>query len=342
MKNQWQATASIEVLRKRAVIISLIRQFFADREVLEVETPSLSHHTITDPYLQALSTMHTLPGAESSRTFYLQTSPEYAMKRLLASGSGDIYQIAKAYRNDEVGRLHNPEFTMLEWYRVGFDMTALIEETVDLLKLCLQTDFVDKFTYSSLFEEHCGFNPIEISLQDLMRACNRFSLQDYAKTLKESLDDAGVDNNQSNDKRSELLKDSLLQVIFNQEIECKIGQQHPCVVSSFPASQASLATLSDCGRVANRFEVYYKGIELANGFHELCDADQQLARFKDDNQKRLSLGLAAMEIDSFFIDALAHGLPDCAGIALGIDRLLMLALDKPHIRDVLSFSYDNC
>ncbi len=322
------------MLRQRAAILQHIRQFFLTRNVLEVETPSLSRHTITDPYLQALSTLHTEPGATSSTQLYLQTSPEYAMKRLLAAGSGDIFQLAKVFRDDEVGRLHNPEFTMLEWYRIGFDMQALIDEVAALLMLLLPIDRVEQATYSQLFERFCHFNPIAISVSALISQCTQRNLTNYVKSLQQSL--------ASSDFNEILLKDSLLQVLFNQEIEPHIGQHVPMVVTHFPASQASLASLAEDSSTANRFEVYFKKIELANGFHELTDPNSQKARFEADNQQRSALGLPQNEIDQRFIGALQKGLPPCAGVAVGIDRLIMLALNKTSIRDVLSFDYYHC
>jgi lysyl-tRNA synthetase class 2 len=329
----WKPTASLDALRQRAAIVRSIRQFFHTRNILEVETPSLSANTITDPYLSAMSTHHTEPGASVSKKLYLQTSPEYAMKRLLAAGSGDIFQICKSYRDDEVGRLHNPEFTMLEWYRVNFDMQALIDEVAALLVTVLPSTAVEQFSYCELFERFTDFDPITISLHELRAYCNVNGLADYVKSLEKNIDE---------NYHSSVLKDSLLQVIFNQQIEPKIGISKPVVVTHFPASQASLATLSACGKTANRFEVYYRGIELANGFNELTQANEQLSRFQQDNLARVSLGMATKPIDDNFIEALRYGLPECSGVALGIDRLVMLASDKTSIKDVISFSHINC
>lgn len=333
MTTQWKPTASIDALRERAAIIRAIRGFFHARNVLEVETPSLSTHTVTDPYLEAMSTQHTEPGASHSTPLYLQTSPEYAMKRLLAAGSGDIFQICKAFRDDEVGRLHNPEFTMLEWYRVGFDMQALIDEVAALLVAVLPITEVEQFSYSELFEGLLSFNPHTIQMTELLAYCKSYGLADYVQSLQANMQ---TSNNQI------LLKDSLLQVIFNQQIEAKIGNCKPAIVTHFPASQASLATLSSSGQTANRFEVYFKGIELANGFNELTEASEQQFRFAQDNAKRKVLGLSLKAIDSNFLAALSYGLPACSGVAIGVDRLVMLASNKTSVGEVISFSHLNC
>lgn len=332
----WQPTASIDVLRERAAIIRSIRSFFEKRNVLELETPCLSRHTITDPHIDAMSTKHSLQGSVNSTQLYLQTSPEYAMKRLLASGSGDIFQIGKAFRDDEVGRLHNPEFTMLEWYRLDFDMQKLIDEVAQLLVEILKVSHIEQYTYCGIFEHSLAFDPINISLSELINFCHDNNLGDYAESMKISM------QVNKNDDAKLQLKDSLLQVVFSQLIEPLIGQNNPAVVTHFPASQASLATLSETGLTANRFEVYFKGIELANGFNELTNVQEQLDRFTHDNAIRVSLGMQSKAIDNNFLDALKYGLPPCSGVALGVDRLVMLATNMNSLDEVMSFSYRNC
>jgi lysyl-tRNA synthetase class 2 len=336
MGDLWRPSASIETLRKRAALLQNIRKFFAQRNVLEVDTPSLSANTITDPYLEAMHTLHTHPGASNSSRLYLQTSPEYAMKRLLAAGSGDIFQLCKAFRDDEVGRIHNPEFTMLEWYKVGYTMQQLIDEVAALLVVTLPIEQVKQSSYCALFEKYLEIDPLDVTLSALIALSSTLGLADYVSSLHANLQlSEGVHENA-------LLRDSILQVLFSTHIEPYIGKKCPIVVCYFPASQASLATLSEDGRTANRFEVYYKGIELANGFDELTDAQSQLVRFERDNQKRAALGLATKAIDKHFMAALNHGLPQTAGVALGVDRLLMLALQKDAIEKVISFSHHNC
>lgn len=252
------------------------------------------------------------------QSLYLQTSPEYAMKRLLCAGSGPIFQICKAYRNEEAGRNHNPEFTMLEWYRPGFDHFQLMAEMDELLTLVLDCPSADKITYQHAFEQHLGFDPLDISLSELKALAGKHGYGDIA------LDEHNGDN--------------LLNLLFSQHVESKIAQDRPCFVYDFPASQAALARVSPADlRVAERFELYFKGFELANGFHELSDAGEQRRRFEQDNRKRETAELPVIAIDENLLAALESGLPDCAGVALGIDRLLMLALQKQDIAEVMAF-----
>lgn len=326
----WQPSASIECLVERARILEKIRAFFVKRKVLEVETPCLSHYTVTDPYLSAFNIECTEASPHIPQ--YLQTSPEFAMKRLLAHGSGDIFQISKAFRKDECGRQHNPEFTMLEWYRLGFTMSDLIDE-VSLLFKTLNPDLsCEHYTYQQVFKKFCKIDPLSIDLSTLISKCKNYELDDYVESLLSNIKGEFSDN---------LIKDSLLQVIFNRYIEPHIGKDVPAVVSHFPLSQASLATINPESQTANRFEVYFKGFELANGFNELCDAKQQRERFELDNKKRQAMGLNSTKIDERFICALEHGLPPCSGVALGIDRLIMCLLDKNHISEVISFNAQN-
>ncbi|MBT1064022.1 elongation factor P--(R)-beta-lysine ligase [Bowmanella sp. Y26] len=318
----WQPTADIEVLQKRASMMRTIRDFFAKRDVWEVETPNLSSATVTDEHLQGFSTVFVGPGAAAGRTLYLQTSPEYAMKRLLAAGSGAIYQICKAYRNEEAGRRHNPEFTMLEWYRPGFDHFALMQELDELIQSLCHTQPADRISYQQACLEHLQLDPLSSNLEELREAANKLGHGDLAA-------------NESD-------RDVLLQLLFCDGVEPHIGQVRPCFVYDFPASQASLAKLNpDDRRVAQRFELYFRNLELANGFHELDNAEEQLARFEQDNLKRRQQGKAEKPIDPYLLGALEAGLPPCAGVAVGLDRVFMLALNKSQIRDVLSFDIGN-
>ncbi|HHG3516486.1 TPA: elongation factor P--(R)-beta-lysine ligase [Vibrio parahaemolyticus] len=320
MQTNWQPTASIEQLRQRATLIAAIRQFFAERQVMEVDTPAMSHATVTDIHLHTFQTEFVGPGyADGSKLFFM-TSPEFHMKRLLAAGSGCIYQINKAFRNEENGRYHNPEFTMLEWYRVGFDHHKLMDEMDDLLQLVLKCGAAQRMTYQQAFIDVLGVCPLEGSMTELKASASKLGLSDIAEPEED--------------------RDTLLQLLFSVGVENKIGQDVPAFVYDFPASQAALAKINPQDhRVADRFEVYFKGIELANGFHELDNPKEQLARFEQDNAKRIEMGLKPQPIDYHLISALEAGLPDCAGVALGIDRLIMLALGCDHIDQVTAFPF---
>lgn len=318
MTTHWQPTASLPQLKQRAAILAQIRAFFAARDVLEVDTPAMSQATVTDIHLHTFQTLFVGPGFANGQQLYLMTSPEFHMKRLLAAGSGPIYQICKSFRNEESGRYHNPEFTMLEWYRPGFDHHALMDEMDDLLQMVLQCGAAERMTYQQAFLTVLGVCPLTAEMDALKAVAATLGLADIA----EPEDD----------------RDTLLQLLFSVGVEAKIGQQAPAFVYDFPASQAALAQISPADeRVAERFEVYFKGIELANGFHELADGDEQLARFEADNRKRLEMGLAPQPIDLHLVNALRAGFPDCAGVALGIDRLIMLALGQDHIDRVTAF-----
>jgi lysyl-tRNA synthetase class 2 len=318
MSTTWQPTASIENLKQRAKIIQTIRNFFYQRDVYEVETPVLSQAGVSDIHLASFSTEFLGPGFANGLPLYMQTSPEYAMKRLLAAGSGAIFQLTKAFRNEESGQHHNPEFTMLEWYRPGFNAEQLMAEVDELMQTVLGTQQADYISYQDVFINVLECDPLTASLDELKRIASEQGFADIAAT--------------------ETDKDTLLQLLFCMCIEPKIGQQKPCFVYQFPASQAALARLnSDNPLVAERFELYYRNMELANGFYELTDATEQAARFASDNRKRETMGLKQIPTDSHLIAALAHGLPDCAGVALGVDRLVMLALDATHINQVIAF-----
>ncbi|MGD8111408.1 elongation factor P--(R)-beta-lysine ligase [Vibrio sp. TRT 17S01] len=316
----WKPTATTEQLKQRAGLLRAIRQFFHERDVLEVDTPAMSHATVTDIHLHTFQTEFVGPGYAGGSKLFLMTSPEFHMKRLLAAGSGCIYQINKAFRNEENGRHHNPEFTMLEWYRVGFDHHKLMDEMDELLQLVLQCGAAQRMTYQQAFIDVLGVCPLEGSMQELKSVADKLGLSDIAEPEED--------------------RDTLLQLLFSMGVESKIGQQVPAFVYDFPASQAALAKINPHDhRVADRFEVYFKGIELANGFHELDNPQEQLMRFEQDNSKRLEMGLKPQPIDHHLISALEAGLPECAGVALGIDRLIMLALGCEHIDQVTAFPF---
>ena len=269
----WLPNATLPQLKARALMLKKIRDFFAERQVLEVETPSLSQSAVTDVHLHCFKTafvgrnISDKPLVDGAVPLYLQTSPEFHMKRLLAAGSGCIYQVSKVYRNEESGRFHNPEFSLLEWYRVGFDHHKLMDEMQSLLMFILDCEAPTRCTYQDAFITHLDVDPLTASIEQLKVAGAHLQLGEV------------LDN--------ETDKDTILQLLFCIAIEPKIGQSAPCFVYDFPASQAALARINqDDNRVADRFEVYYKGIELANGFHELNNSQEQLVRFQADNVLR--------------------------------------------------------
>ncbi|MFM2480778.1 elongation factor P--(R)-beta-lysine ligase [Celerinatantimonas sp. YJH-8] len=319
--SNWQPSAAIEMLKARAQLLGTVRQFFAKRDVLEVETPALSEFGVTDLHLRNFATDLIGPAAPRGKTLYLQTSPEFHMKRLLAAGSGAIFQICKSFRNEEAGRIHNPEFTMLEWYRPDFSLPQLMDEMDALLQTLLQCPAAEYLSYQQAFINYLGIDPLNASRSQLIDAGKAFNVADLLST--------------------ETNRDSQLQLLFALGIEPKIGQQQPCFIERFPASQAALARIAtDDPRVSERFEVYFKGVELANGFHELTDANEQRRRFEQDNELRRQAGVPPMAADERFLAALTHGLPDCSGVALGLDRVFMLALGAERIEQVVSFGYE--
>ncbi|MFA3791706.1 elongation factor P--(R)-beta-lysine ligase [Aliiglaciecola sp. SL4] len=318
----WRPTATIQTLKKRAEINTQIREFFAHRNVLEVETPVLAHASVTDIHLQGFCTQFNSPLKPETESLFLQTSPEFAMKRLLCAGSGSIFQLCKSFRNEESGKHHNPEFTMLEWYRVDFNSSQLIDEIDELLQKILKTDPLDRHTYQQAFLTYCDIDPLNCTLKDLKRKAEYFGFANIAQ--------------------HETSKDVLLQLLCSQVVEPKIGRVKPVAITDFPASQAALARIKqDDPRVAERFEIYFKGLELANGYYELSDVKEQLSRFKNDNQVRQQSGLTEIGLDEHFMAAMENGLPDCSGVALGVDRLVMIACEVQNIDQVMSFSIDN-
>jgi lysyl-tRNA synthetase class 2 len=313
----WQPVAARALLELRATMLRQTREFFATRGVLEVETPLCVQHTVTDPQLQSLQVSSPGDGGR----WYLHTSAEYAMKRLLAGGSGDIYQICHVFRGGEHGALHNHEFTMLEWYRLGFTLADLMQEVRELLGSLLGPVLAgggESPSYATVMQRSLGIDPLTDS-DATIRDCAAAS--GFEPPLLRSCD-----------------RDQLLDLLMGARVGPTLGNQGPCFVHHYPASQAALACL-DPGdaRVALRFEVYLGGMELANGFEELGAADQQRKRFEADLQVRRQRELAQPAIDERLLSALAHGLPSCSGVALGFDRLLMQASGSPHIDQVLSF-----
>ncbi|SPY38361.1 protein YjeA [Pasteurella canis] len=288
--------------------------------MLEVETPILSEFGVTDVHLSTFDTEFNSPFAEQSKKLWLSTSPEYHMKRLLAAGSGPIFQLCHVFRNEESGRHHNPEFTMLEWYRPHFDMYRLINEVDDLLQQILDCPPTESLSYQFVFQEYVGLDPLSVDREELIAKAKEYNL------LSAEEED----------------RDTLLQFLFSTIVEPNIGKEHPIAVYHFPATQAALAQISsEDHRVAERFEFYYQGLELANGFHELTDVNEQLRRFEQDNVQRQKIGLPQRAIDKRLLAALQAGVPNCSGVALGVDRLLMIALQAQTIKDVIAFGIEN-
>ncbi len=316
----WRPTASMQALRHRAALLARAREFFAARGVLEVETPILSAAAVSDPNIESLSTRV----AGMPRLLYLSTSPEYPMKRLLAAGSGDIYQIARVFRDAERGRWHNSEFTLLEWYRLGFDDAALMDEVEALAGWLLAPhralERAERLTYADALRRHVGID----------------AHTDSDRALELAAADRGIHCG------AELDRDAKLDLLMGMVAGPKLGVERPCFICDYPASQASLARLKPGSPpVAARFEFYIDGIELANGFHELVNPEEQRARFDRDLSTRQARGQAGTPLDERLLAALAAGLPDCAGVALGLDRLVAIALGASRLSDAMAFSIDN-
>jgi lysyl-tRNA synthetase class 2 len=323
--SQWRPAATPDFLRLRAALLDRIREYFKRARVLEVETPVLSAAGATDPAIQSLSTAYHGPGARRDTRLYLHTSPEFPMKRLLAAGSGSIYQICKVFRDGECGRYHSPEYTLLEWYRIGFDEVALMGEVESLLRAVLGDIMplapAGYWTYRELFREFAGIDPFGASVNDI-----RELLEGRGIAAPTGLPEDAIDG--------------WLDLLLTHLIQPALGAGL-IFISDYPASQAALARVRPGDPpVAARFEVYLGGIELANGYHELTDAAEQSRRFERDNRVRRSRGLVAVEPDRRLLGALQSGLPDCAGVALGIDRLLMVAGGARRIDEVIAFSLD--
>ena len=323
IKMNWRPSAELATLQQRARILAGVRAFFAERGVLEVETPILSRAAVSDPQLDSFATRFVGPGHATGLPLYLHTSPEYAMKRLLAAGSGPIYQICRVFRQGEAGRRHNPEFTMLEWYRPDWDHARLMDEVEALVAPILGLSGpARRLDYRDAFLMYADIDPLEADILAL-------------RTCAERLGCGGIELGES--------RDHWLDLILSHHIEPQLGRDGLCFLQHYPASQAALARLSPHEpRVAERFELYYQGIELANGFHELSDAAEQRHRFEADLRQRQAMGMDSPPLDENLLAALADGLPDCAGVALGLDRLVMLALGAKSIDEVLAFDFERC
>jgi elongation factor P--(R)-beta-lysine ligase len=317
----WRPSATPDVLRARAALLARAREFFAAHSVLEVDTPLIVNSPVSDVHIAsatvALSEDEAASGA--ALPLYLHTSPEYAMKRLLAANLGDIYQICHVVRGNERGRLHNPEFTLIEWYRVGFSLAALMDEVEALARVLLgpahHSRRSERLSYREAFMRELSLDP--------------FGAPDT--TLSEAAQRLGLESGGTN-------RDELLEFLMGVGVGPRLGRGALTFIHGYPATQAALARLDpEEPRAALRFELYCEGIELANGFRELQSASEQRARFERDNAERRRTGRPVQPPDERLLAALAAGLPDCSGVALGFDRTLMLAVGAKHIDEVLAF-----
>lgn len=316
--SEWQPSASLAALRQRASLYAMIRRFFAERGVMEVETPILASAGNPDPNIQSLTLSVRLPQAECGRR-WLRTSPEFALKRLLAAGVGDCFELGRVFRDGEAGRRHNPEFTMLEWYRVGWDHRRLMEETADLVQAAMalsgRRSSVREMSYRELYRNTLDIDPFDDS--DLAL---RAPLAVY------DIDPEG------------LCRDDWLDLLMTHLIQPALPAGRILLLYDFPASQCALARIRpDKPPVAERFELYLGPLEIANGYHELTDPHEQRERFRAQTAERQRRGARWVPADEKLVAALDHGLPDCAGVALGVDRLLMAMLGTEQISDVLAF-----
>ncbi|MBB5211350.1 EF-P lysine aminoacylase EpmA [Microbulbifer hydrolyticus] len=307
----WQPSAPLQNLRRRATLLADIRRFFSERQVLEMEVPILSRRATSDPHIDSIT-------AEcGGETAYLATSPEFGLKRLVAAGIGDCYYLGKAFRNGEAGGRHNPEFTMLEWYRMGWDDHRLMIEVGEFLSHILKISKVHSYSYRALFLQQLGVDPHRASFEELKAT--------VAKVLELSFEPAG--------------RDECLDLLMSHHIEPGMDEGIT-LVYDFPATQAALARVEDDELgvpVARRFEAYVGGMELANGYWELTDAPEQQRRFEADRCYREDHGGPVYPYEDRLVQALEAGMPDCAGVALGVDRLLMLACGAGRIEDVIAF-----
>jgi lysyl-tRNA synthetase class 2 len=313
----WRPSATRAMLERRATLLAAARHFFASRAVLEVDTPLLVNHPVSDVHMH--SARVAFAGAP---THFLHTSPEYAMKRLLAAGSGDIFQICHVVRSLERSRIHNPEFTLLEWYRIGYSLADLMAEVEALLREIaapLALGSTERITYQGVFERVLALDPLSASLFELAQAAASMGFVRGAAA-------------------GDVSRDDLLDFLMGAVIGPSLGHAGLVFVHGYPASQAALARLDpQDARAAQRFELYRNGVELANGYHELTSNLEQRARFESDNAERRRRGRASFAIDEHFMAALASGLPDCAGVAVGFDRLLMLVTGAESIDEVIAF-----
>ena len=324
MTQDWQPSASFDALHLRARLNAAVRRFFDERGVVEVETPVLSRAGNTDPNIASFSLEFSGRTDGAPRTRWLRTSPEYPLKRLLAADFGDCYELGRVFRDGEAGGRHNPEFTMLEWYRIGWDHRQLIHETAALVNTALalvgRKAALKQVSYHALYREQLGINAATASVEDLRAA----------------LGDVVIDP-------SGLTRDDWLDLLMTHRLQPSFPTDQLLALYDYPASQCALARIressADGAPVAERFELYLGPLELANGYHELADAAEQGARFDRDLQRRVERNDVQPPRDENLLAALSAGFPACAGVALGMDRLMMAMLGTTRIADVLAFDF---
>ena len=308
----------IKILKDRAAMFSRVREFFGERGVLEVDCPSLGAFPSIDAHIDLIPAYYI-----GSQKRFLHSSPEYGMKRLLSLGLGDCYQLSHVFRDGECGEFHNPEFMMAEWYRVGGSFRGIVEETAEFVSLFIGDFPLKLISYREALLEYIGIDYLNASCSDLIECLEK---RGFSMNSDLSLED----------------KDSLLNLLMGHYVEPHFGGENLWALTHYPASQAALAnTIEKEGEpVAERFELYYKGVELANGYHELTDAVEQRKRFEEANGKREKIAKELLPIDERFLQALEKGLPDSCGVAVGFDRLMMLRNDRSSIGEVMPFSWE--
>jgi len=314
-------SASVAVINERSILLRKLRDFFYERGFIEVETPLLATEIVPELHIEPVAGELRSPGSHAGTTCWLQASPELHMKRLLAAGATAIFQVTHSFRAGERGPLHNPEFTLVEWYRVGDDMQAGMNLLDELARLLLRTPPAARTTYAEAFQRAIHLSPHTATIDELAAAA----------TTAHVAVPAGMDRAN---------RDEWLNLLLATRVEPQLGRERPEIIYHYPATQASLAKVLSTGEgyeVAERFELYYRGIELANGFHELTDAAEQRRRFEAVNAARVADGRRALPLPESLLAAMEHGLPNCTGVALGFDRLVMLAVGVGAINDVMTF-----
>lgn len=307
----------LEILKDRAAQLRHAREFFHVRHVIEVDCPLLTAEASVDAHIDLIPALYL-----GSETRYLHSSPEYGMKRLLSEGLGDCYQLAHVFRDGEYGARHNPEFMMAEWYRLGMLFEPFIEETVEFIRLFLGSLPFKVLSYRQAFETFLNINPFQASSEELLALLNLHGIPYYSSVLEEG-------------------KDALLNLLLGTLIEPKLGIGELTVLAYYPSTQAALAktTVLNGDLVASRFEIYFQGIELCNGYHELQDAKEQRLRLEESNEHRIRLGKLALPIDEAFLKALEKGMPSCCGVAVGFDRLMFLRHNAKTLAEVIPFDW---